>query len=108
MRNNNRTTDEQGEQLAFTAEQRRAIKSVDTAMRKCDKVEVEFWGYLFSIEGGGKACAYHKEQLKEFADKGKFLIHYLDDNWMPILNKDGKPKTALKAKEKLFLIGYRD
>ncbi len=65
-------------------------------------------GYLWEIEGGGKAASYHKEQRTQFEAVGKIFIHYLDTNLEPILNERGEPKTGLKAKEKLFLIGYTD
>lgn len=65
-------------------------------------------GYLLQIDGGGKAASYHGEQRPEFEAIGKVLIHYLDEQFLPILNADGKPKTGLKAKEKLLMIGYTD
>lgn len=64
-------------------------------------------GLLLEIEGGGKAISYHKEQLKEFVDLKKQFIHYIDDNYQPIMI-NGKPKTGLKANDKLKVIGRID
>lgn len=65
-------------------------------------------GLLLSIEGGGKAIAYHKEQEPQFKELKKHFIHYLDDDMHPVLGEDGKPKSGLKDNDKLKIIGYVD
>lgn len=65
-------------------------------------------GYLFELEDGSKAIAYHSQQRKEFEAIGKVLITHLDKDFAPILNADSKPKTSLKAKERLKVIGFSD
>lgn len=64
-------------------------------------------GILVAIEGGGKAIAYHHEQEQAFKDLKKHFIHYIDDDYKPIM-ENGKPKTGLKASSKLRLLGYTD
>lgn len=64
-------------------------------------------GFLCEIQGGGKAIVRHSEQRKEFADLKKRFIHYLDDEFNPIM-ENGKEKTGLKDIDKLKMIGYVD
>ena len=64
-------------------------------------------GFLLSIEGGWKAMAIDSEQRKEFVDMDKVFIHYMNDDFEPII-ENGKEKTGLKTRSKLQIIGYFD
>lgn len=64
-------------------------------------------GLLLEVEGGGKAIAHHKEQREEFVKLKKQFIHYLDNDFNTIMI-DNKPKTGLKANDKLKIIGRVD
>lgn len=64
-------------------------------------------GFMLTIEGGGKAIAYHREQEPEFIPLDKVYIHYLGEDFKPIII-DGKPKKGLITRSKLTLIGYTD
>ncbi len=65
-------------------------------------------GLMLQIEGGGKAIAYHREQEPQFKELKKHFIHYLNDDFTPVLDDAGKEKTGLKASDKLKIIGYTD
>lgn len=65
-------------------------------------------GYVFAIEGGGKAIALHHEQNEQFKALRKYYCHFMNDDYTPVLGEDGLPKKGLKAAEKLKLIGYTD
>lgn len=62
-------------------------------------------GIILQIEGGGKAIAYHKEQETAFKELKKHYIHYMTDDYHPIV-EDGKEKVGLKDSSKLKIIGY--
>ena len=64
-------------------------------------------GYLCQIDTGGKAVARHSEQRKEFADLKKHYIHYLDDEFYPVI-VDGKEKVGLIDSKRLKVIGMYD
>lgn len=64
-------------------------------------------GWVCQIKGAGKALVFHKEQEPEFKSIKKFYIHYMDDDYSPII-EDGKEKTGLVAADKLNIIGYLD
>lgn len=64
-------------------------------------------GYLCQIDTGGKAVARHKEQEKEFAAAKKHFVHYLNDDYRPVM-VDGKEKTGLIDSERLKVIGMYD
>lgn len=63
-------------------------------------------GFLFEVEGGGKAIAYHKEQKKEFGER--YYIHHLSEDMEPALDAEGKEKSGLKHSSLLRVIGYID
>lgn len=64
-------------------------------------------GVILQIEGGGKAIAYHKEQEQAFKDLKKHYIHYMTEDYHPVM-VDGKPKSGLMDDSKLKIIGYSD
>lgn len=64
-------------------------------------------GLILEIEGGGKALAYHAEQEQAFKDAKKRYIHYMTDDYHPVM-EDGKEKAGLKDISKLKVIGYTD
>lgn len=65
-------------------------------------------GYLFEVEGCGKAIAYHKEQNTVFIGLKKVYVHLITDDFEPILDNDGNPKSVLKDKSLLKHIGFID
>jgi hypothetical protein len=64
-------------------------------------------GYLCQIDTGGKAVARHSEQEKQFKELKKYFIHYLTDDFHPVL-VDGKEKTGLIDSSRLKVIGMYD
>lgn len=64
-------------------------------------------GYLCSIDTGGKAVARHREQEQQFRDAKKLFIHYLTDDYHPVMT-DGKEKTGLIDASRLKVIGMYD
>jgi len=42
-------------------------------------------GLILQIEGGGKALAYHKEQEQEFKTIKKHFIHFMTDDYHPVM-----------------------
>lgn len=64
-------------------------------------------GFVVEIEGGGKGLLYHKEQTPEFKALKKHFIHFITDDYHPII-ENGKEKTGLKDDAKLKIIGYLD
>lgn len=64
-------------------------------------------GIMVRIGSGGKAIAYHREQEKAFALAKKHYIHYMTDDFHPLL-VDGKPRVGLHNSNDLFIIGYCD
>lgn len=64
-------------------------------------------GYLCKIDTGDMAVARHKEQEKAFAEAKKHFVHYLDDDYRPII-VDGKEKTGLIDSSRLKVIGMYD
>jgi hypothetical protein len=64
-------------------------------------------GYLCQIDTGGKCVAKHKEQEKEFAEKKKHFVHYMTDDFHPVM-VDGKEKSGLIDSSRLKVIGMFD
>lgn len=64
-------------------------------------------GYVCSIDTGGKAIAKHREQEQAFRDAKKVFIHYMDDEYQPIM-VEGKEKTGLMDSARLKVIGMFD
>ena len=64
-------------------------------------------GYVCKIDTGGYAIRIHSEQEKEFTEIKKSFIHYLDDDYMPVI-VDGKEKTGLIDTTRLKTIGMYD
>lgn len=65
-------------------------------------------GYMFSVDTGGKAIGYHYEQNTAFMALNKVFVHFLNDDFTPVLDEQGKPKTGLKSVDKLTVIGFTD
>lgn len=65
-------------------------------------------GYFFEVDDGSYALAYHTEQNTAFMALNKVYCHFVDREFNPIIGDDGKPKTGLKSKDKLKLIGMID
>lgn len=68
MRNYNRPTQDQEDELFFTSEQEKAIKAVDRAMKKAHKVGVEFW------DNYGTLTAYNANKIThpDVTENGEF------------------------------------
>jgi len=64
-------------------------------------------GYICQIDTGGKCVRRHKEQEKAFADLKKSFVHYLTDDYEPVM-VDGKEKTGLIDTARLKVIGMYD
>lgn len=64
-------------------------------------------GYLCQIDTGGKAVARHSEQRKEFSDIKKHFIHYLTDDFHPVIENNIE-KTGLIDSSRLKVIGMYD
>lgn len=64
-------------------------------------------GYICQIDTGGKCVRKHSEQEKEFATLKKSFIHYLTEDYHPLI-VDGKEKTGLIATSRLKIIGMYD
>jgi len=74
MINNNRPTDDQSEAIAFTEAQNKAIKAIDIAMRKCDKLGVAFW------DNYGSLTAYNAKKITcpDVTETGEFGYESID------------------------------
>jgi hypothetical protein len=65
-------------------------------------------GTLVSFEGG-KGIIYNKEQKPEFEKLKKRLVHFINEDFTPLIDTDtGKQKTALKSIELLKPFGKVD
>ena len=81
MRNTNRTSEEVEDKIAFTKEQMRAIKAVDRAMRKCEKVGVHFWdnyGSLTAFNNKKITCPNVMED-GEFGYDSSYYYQYIEE-----------------------------
>lgn len=65
-------------------------------------------GFMCKVDTGGKAIAYHNEQRPEFADIKKHYVHFMNDDFTPIIGDNGFPKKGLISTTRLSLIGYTD
>lgn len=64
-------------------------------------------GYLCQIDTGGKEVARHNEQRPEFKAVKKNLVHFLTDDYHPVL-VDGVEKVGLIDTSRLKVIGMYD
>lgn len=64
-------------------------------------------GYLCQIDTGGKCVAKHREQEKQFAELKKHYVHYLNEDFSPVI-LNGKEKTGLIDSSRLKVIGMFD
>lgn len=64
-------------------------------------------GFICEIDTGGKALLYHKEQEKAFIDAKKRYVHFLTDDYQPVM-VDGKEKKGLIDQSRLKAIGMID
>jgi hypothetical protein len=64
-------------------------------------------GYVCQIDTGGMAIARHNEQEPKFREAGKCFIHYIGEDYAPVM-VDGKEKTGLIDSKRLKVIGMYD
>lgn len=65
-------------------------------------------GYLCRTTDGRKCIRRHNDQEPQFEAVKKSFVHWVDDDFHPILNEDGKEKTGLIDTNKLHVMGCVD